>query len=83
MTLGASHRTRVREKALSVHVRATACPSTGWSLLPRLTVSGLIGIWLHAPIGALIDATEAKRVLLVGGVVALAAAAAADALESP
>ena len=33
-----------------------------------LTVSGLIGIALHAPIGALIDATRFKRGLLVAGV---------------
>lgn len=30
-----------------------------------LTVSGLIGITLHTPLGALIDATRAKRALLV------------------
>ena len=42
-----------------------------------LTVSGLLGISLHAPIGALIDATRHKRALLVGGVAALAAAAVA------
>jgi hypothetical protein len=38
-----------------------------------LTVSGLIGISLHAPIGAFIDATRQKRALLIGGVWALAA----------
>jgi predicted MFS family arabinose efflux permease len=42
-----------------------------------LTVSGLIGISLHAPIGAFIDATRHKRALLVGGVAALAIAAVA------
>ena len=32
-----------------------------------LTVSGLIGITLHTPIGALIDATHFKRGLIIGG----------------
>jgi MFS family permease len=44
-----------------------------------LTTSGLIGIALHAPIGALIDATRGKRGLLVSGVIALAASALAIA----
>lgn len=44
-----------------------------------LTASGLIGISLHAPIGALIDATHAKRGLIVGGAVALSACALAIA----
>jgi MFS family permease len=44
-----------------------------------LTVSGLIGIALHAPLGALIDATRAKREILVIGVVALSACALAIA----
>ena len=44
-----------------------------------LTVSGLIGIALHAPIGALIDATRFKRGLLVAGVAALTASALAIA----
>jgi len=42
-----------------------------------LTVSGLVGITLHAPIGALIDATRAKRALLVSSVILLAACAVA------
>ena len=42
-----------------------------------LTVSGLLGISLHAPIGALIDATRRKRALLILGVAALAASAVA------
>ena len=42
-----------------------------------LTISGLIGISLHAPIGAFIDATRHKRALLIGGVAALASAAIA------
>ena len=44
-----------------------------------LTISGLLGISLHAPIGALIDATRHKRALLIGGVAALAASAMAIA----
>ena len=42
-----------------------------------LTVSGLIGISLHIPIGAFIDATRCKRGLLVAGVGMLAAGAVA------
>jgi hypothetical protein len=37
-----------------------------------LTASGLLGIAFHAPIGALIDATRAKRALLIGGAWSLA-----------
>jgi MFS family permease len=44
-----------------------------------LTISGLIGISMHAPIGALIDATQAKRGLIVVGVVALSTCAIAIA----
>ena len=42
-----------------------------------LTVSGLIGITLHTPIGALIDATNYKRGLIIVGTCALAASALA------
>jgi MFS family permease len=42
-----------------------------------LTIAGLLGITLHMPIGALIDATHRKRVLLVGGVVLLSVCAVA------
>ena len=42
-----------------------------------LTISGLIGISLHIPIGAFIDATRCKRGLLVTGVGMLAAGAVA------
>jgi MFS family permease len=42
-----------------------------------LTIAGLLGITMHLPIGALIDATRRKRTLLVGGVVALAICAIA------
>jgi MFS family permease len=44
-----------------------------------LTVSGMIGIAAHTPIGALIDATRAKRGLIVMGVVALSVCALAIA----
>ncbi|MBV9703157.1 MAG: MFS transporter [Methylobacteriaceae bacterium] len=42
-----------------------------------LTLSGLIGIAFHAPIGALVDATHAKRGLIVFGIGLLAASAVA------
>jgi predicted MFS family arabinose efflux permease len=45
-----------------------------------LTVSGLLGITLHTPIGALIDATRAKRGLIVAGVALLAASGVAIVL---
>jgi len=44
-----------------------------------LTVSGLIGITLHTPIGALIDATHFKRGLIIGGTCGLAISAVAIA----
>jgi predicted MFS family arabinose efflux permease len=44
-----------------------------------LTVSGIAGILLHTPVGALIDATRAKRALLIGGAFALSACALAIA----
>src|SRR5262245_47170081 len=40
-----------------------------------LTVSGIIGITMHTPVGALIDATAYKRGLLVAGVAFLVASA--------
>ncbi len=40
-----------------------------------LTVSGIIGIALHTPVGAFIDATRWKRGLIVAGIVALTACA--------
>ena len=42
-----------------------------------LTVSGLLGIALHTPVGAMIDAMRGKRALLVGAVALLAACAIA------
>ena len=44
-----------------------------------LTASGLIGITLHTPIGALIDVTHFKRGLILVGTFALAASALAVA----
>ena len=40
-----------------------------------LTISGIIGITLHTPIGVLIDATRRKRALLIAGVAALSGCA--------
>lgn len=42
-----------------------------------LTIAGLIGLSMHMPIGALIDATRHKRALLVAGVVLLSLCAVA------
>jgi MFS family permease len=44
-----------------------------------LTASGIVGIALHTPVGALIDTTHAKRGLLIGSVVALSGCALAIA----
>lgn len=44
-----------------------------------LTISGITGIVLHSPIGALIDAIRAKRGLIIAGVVALSVCALAIA----
>jgi MFS family permease len=44
-----------------------------------LTISGLIGISMHTPMGALIDTTRAKRGLIVAGIGALSACAVAIA----
>jgi predicted MFS family arabinose efflux permease len=44
-----------------------------------LTVSGIVGITLHTPLGALIDATRHKRALLIGGVIILSGCALAIA----
>src|SRR3954447_14454774 len=48
-----------------------------------LTASGLIGITLQTPVGALIDATRHKRALLTAGVVALAGRALLIACAPP
>jgi MFS family permease len=46
-----------------------------------LTISGLTGIALHTPIGIFIDASSAKRGLLIAGVLALSACALAIAFK--
>ncbi len=65
---------------LGPYVGVFLITQAGWAqstLGTVLTVSGLIGIALHAPIGALIDATHAKRGLLVAGILVLGAASIA------
>ena len=42
-----------------------------------LTLSGLIGIAFHTPVGAMIDAVRDKRTILIGAVVLLAVCAIA------
>ena len=67
---------------LGPYVNVFLLTEAGWdqaTIGAVLTVSGLIGIALHAPVGALIDATRAKRGLLVAGTWALAACAVAIA----
>ena len=54
--------------------------AAGWSpaeIGAVLTVSGLIGIAAHVPVGAMIDAITAKRALIGGGAVVLAVCAVA------
>jgi MFS family permease len=46
-----------------------------------LTVSGLVGITMHTPMGMFIDATQSKRALLIGGVGALSGCALAIAWQ--
>lgn len=61
---------------LGPYVNVFLLTEVGWdqaTIGTLLTASGLMGITLHAPIGALIDATRAKRGLIVGGAWALAA----------
>jgi predicted MFS family arabinose efflux permease len=65
---------------LGAFVSVFLVTAAGWTAAEVgavLTVSGLLGIALHTPVGALIDATRAKRTLLVGAVAALAACAIA------
>ena len=48
----------------------------GWTAAETgvvLTMSGLIGITLHTPMGAMIDAARDKRLILIVGVALLAA----------
>lgn len=61
---------------LGPYVNVFLLTEVGWdqaTIGTLLTASGLMGIALHAPIGALIDATRAKRGLIVGGAWVLAA----------
>lgn len=65
---------------LGPYVNVFLVTSAGWSpaeIGTVLTLSGLIGIAAHVPLGALIDAVHAKRALLVISVVLLAACAVA------
>lgn len=60
---------------LGPYVNVFLLTEAGWdqaTIGAVLTASGLIGIAFHAPIGALIDATRAKRALIIGGAWALA-----------
>jgi hypothetical protein len=55
---------------LGPYVNVFLLTEVGWDqakIGALLTASGLIGIAFHAPIGALIDATRAKRGLMIGG----------------
>ena len=67
---------------MGAYVNVYLFAHAGWdqeTLGAVLTVSGLIGITLHAPIGALIDRTRAKRGMILASVAALAVAALAIA----
>ena len=67
---------------LGPYVGVFLVTQAGWSpatIGAVLTVSGLIGIVMHTPAGAFIDATGAKRALLVGGTAALSGSALAIA----
>lgn len=60
---------------LGPYVNVFLLTEAGWdqaTIGALMTASGLIGIAFHAPIGALIDATRAKRGLIVGGAWVLA-----------
>ena len=76
---------RLRSSRGSVTSRASrstnsrARSSRSWASSGVLTVSGLIGITLHTPIGALIGATNYKRGLIIVGTCAPAASALAIA----
>ncbi len=67
---------------LGPYVGVFLLTQAGWNqatIGAALTVSGLIGITLHTPIGALIDATHFKRGLIIAGTGALAMCALAIA----
>lgn len=68
--------------SLGPYVNVFLLTEVGWDqarIGVLLTVSGLIGIGFHAPIGGLIDATPGKRGLIVSGAWALAIFGAAIA----
>ena len=65
---------------LGAFVSVFLVTAAGWSAAEVgvvLTVSGLIGILLHVPAGAVIDAVKAKRALLIGGAALLSCCALA------
>jgi hypothetical protein len=65
---------------LGAFVSVFLVTSAGWTSAEVgavLTASGLLGIALHTPVGALIDASHAKRGLLAGAVALLAICAIA------
>ena len=69
-----------RSGGLGPFVSVYLVTAAGWTAAEIgavLTISGLIGITLHMPVGAMIDAVRDKRLILVAGVVLLAASAIA------
>lgn len=65
---------------LGPYVGVFLITEAGWdqaTLGAVLTLSGLLGIALHAPLGALIDATRAKRAILAVAIILLAVSALA------
>lgn len=67
---------------LGPYVNVFLLTEAGWdqaAIGTLLTASGLIGIAFHAPIGAFIDATRSKRLLIIGGAWTLAILGAAIA----
>ena len=69
---------------LGPYVSVFLLTEAGWdqaTIGAVLTVSGLIGITMHTPMGLIIDATHSKRALLIGGVGALSGCALAIAWQ--
>jgi MFS family permease len=67
---------------LGPYVSVFLLTEAGWdqaTIGAVLTVSGLIGITMHTPMGLIIDKTHSKRALLIGGVGALSGCALAIA----
>ena len=67
---------------LGPYVSVFLLTEAGWdqaTIGAVLTVSGLVGITMHTPMGLIIDATHSKRALLIGGVGALSGCALAIA----